>query len=261
MVKSQIEAFIAECADVSNIQDIADALGSAVLADIIAEATPILGVITSSGKTALAAKQVVSDGYSLYRSSDYIKGFLRGDPEAAAIAVQTIIKRDLAKHSVDLARQAAATGTKVAGLFADFGTATTAAIGMANAMASLGLKLFALGLDIKDMRAGNRHLLAPTTLTLAVFEDCPILGCYLITCANTSDVANMFVADIGLPGWMDKVEALKRNQMDPLIKLATAHIAGSHLQLEGLSSNKGTHAEKSFFASIKSSAMKRLHLA
>jgi hypothetical protein len=71
----------------------------------------------------------------------------------------------------------------------------------------------------------------------------------------------MFVADIGLPGWMDKVELMKKKQMDPLLKIANKNIMSSRLQLEGLSSNKGTHAKKGFFAGIKSKAMKQIGLS
>lgn len=174
--------------------------------------------------------------------------------------MQTIIQRDLAKHSVKLARQATATGMKIAGLFADMGTATTVGVGVANTLAGIGLELVSLGIDIKDMRAGNKRLSKPDTLDLTVFEDCPILGCYLITCADTSAVANFFVADIGLPGWMDRVEQMKKKQMDPLLKIATKNIESSRLQLEGLSSDKGTHSKKGFFAGVKSKALKRVGL-
>ena len=40
--------------------------------------------------------------------------------------------------------------------------------------------------------------------------------------------------------------------MDPLLKIAAKDIQKSRLQLEGLSSNKGTHMEKGFFAKKKS---------
>jgi len=172
-----------------------------------------------------------------------------------------IIKRDLAKHSVKLAQHAGATGAKLAGLFADYGAAATAAIGLANTLASNGLELASLGVDIKDLRAGNKRLAKPDSLDMTVFEDCPILGCYLLTCADTSSVANFFVADIGLPGWMDKVEQMKKNQMDPMLKIATKDIESSRLQLEGLSTNKGTHSKKGFFAGIKSKALRRVRLA
>lgn len=260
-MQQAFQDFMTQCADVDGIGDIVEAIGSEAVKDLIAEVTPVLGVITSGAKLVKAGKTVAEDGYNLYKSSDYKKGFLRGDPYAAAEAVQIIIKRDLAKNSVKLAQQAAATGTKIAGLFADLGTATTAGVGIANTIASIGLELASLGLDIKDMRAGNARLVKPDSLDLTVFEECPLLGCYLITCADTSSVANFFVADIGLPGWMDKVEQMKKKQMDPMLKIATKNIESSRLQLEGLSPNKGTHSKKGFFASAKSKAMKKIGLA
>lgn len=244
--------FIAECAGVDSIQDIVSVVTSEVTKQLIAEVTPFIGVAVSGAKLALATKTVVQDGYNLYKSEEYSKGFLRGDPVAAAEAIQIVIKRDLARHSIELAQQATVTGAKIAGLFADFGTATNAGIGLANSIATLGLQLAGLGIEIKDMRAGNRRLGTPATLDLTVFEECPILGCYLLTCSDTSTVANLFVADIGLPGWMDRVEMMKKTQMDPMIKIAAKNIQASRLQLDGLQSNKGTHMEKSFFSKIRS---------
>lgn len=253
--------FMVECADVENIQDVIGVIGEQALSDLVGEVTPVLGVLVSGGKLAKAGKTVAQDGYNLYKSGQYKKGFLRGDPSAAAEAIQAIIRRDLAKHSVQLAQQSAATGMKIAGLFADMGVATTVGVGIANTLASIGLELASLGVDIKDMRAGNSRLARPDSLDLTVFEECPLLGCYLLTCADTSSVANFFVADIGLPGWMDKVEQMKKKQMDPLLKIATKNIEASRLQLEGLASNKGTHSKKGFFASMKNSALKRVGLA
>ncbi len=257
-IKAAVEAFITDCADVENIQEVMAVIGGEALSELIAEITPIIGVLFSAGKLAKATKTVVEDAYNLYKFDGYRSGFRPGDPQAAADAIKTIIQRDLTRHSIDLARQTVATGTKIAGLFADMGTATTVGIGAANALAGLGLRLFALGLDIKDMRAGNKRLATPATLDLTVFGDCPILGCYLLTCADTSAVANMFVADIGLPGWMDRVEAMKRNQMEPLLKIASKAIDSSPLQLEGLASDKGTHTKKGFFAGIKAKVAKKI---
>ena len=73
-------------------------------------------------------------------------------------------------------------------------------------------------------------------------------------------MANLFVADIGLPGWMDKVEILKKTKMDPLLTIATKAISESRLQLENLASNKGTHEVPGYFARKKQSAMKFLGL-
>lgn len=260
-MKQAFEDFMTECAGVDGIGDVIEVIGGEAMAELVAEVTPVLGVLYSGGKLAKAAKTVAEDGYHLYKSSGYKQGFLRGDPYAAAEAVQDIIRRDLAKNSVKLARQATATGMKIAGLFADLGTATTVGVGVANTLAGLGLELASLGIDLKDLRAGNKRLATPDALDLTVFSECPVLGCYLITCADTSSVANFFVADIGLPGWMDKVEAMKKKQMDPMLKIATKAIESSRIQLEGLSADKGTHSKKGFFAGIKSKAIKQIGLS
>lgn len=253
-----LKAFVTNCTGIDNMDEVVAAIGGEAAAELAAEITPVLGILVSSGKLAQATKAVVEDGRNLYKFESYKSGFRPGDPQAAADAIKTIIERNLARHSVDLARQSLATGTKIAGLFADLGTVTNAAIGMASTLASVGLKLFALGLDIKDLRAGNARLAQPATMDLTIFGECPILGCYLLTCSDTSQVSNMFIADIGLPGWMDSLEAMKKKQMAPLLKIATQAIQASPLQLEGLSSNKGTHAEQGFYARTKAKMVKMI---
>lgn len=251
-LKQATESFIAECADIDNIADIIAVIGGEAMADLIGEVAPYVGILLSAKKLAAATKAVAEDGYNLYKQSYRREGFRVGDPLAAADSIRTIIERDLTRHSLDLTRQAVATGAKIGGLFADFGTATTAAIGAGNALAGLGLMLYGLGLEIKDMRAGNKRLKSPDTLDATVFGECPILGCYLITCSDTSSVINLFIADVGLPGWQDKVEKLKKEKMEPLEKVAKKAIKSSRLQLEGLQSDKGTHNKKDFFGKIKS---------
>ena len=220
------------------------------------KAASVLGIIFSADKLALATKKVVEDGHNLYKHAERKEGFRPGDPAAACDAVKTLIQRDLGKHSVDLARQATATGAKIAGACVDLGTGTNAALGTANALAGLGLRLFQLGIDIKDLRAGNARLKKPDSIDHTVFAECPILGCYLLTCADTSSVANLFISDIGLPGWMDKVEKMKKEKMGPLLKVASKAIDSSNLQLDGLQSNKGTFVKKGFFAQVKAKAVK-----
>ena len=94
--------FMAQCANVSGIEDIVAAIGSEAVKNLVAEVTPVLGVLTSGAKLVKAGKTVAEDSYNLYKSSDYKQGFLRGDPYAAAEAIQIIIKRDLARHSARL---------------------------------------------------------------------------------------------------------------------------------------------------------------
>lgn len=78
------QSFIVDCAGVDNIQDIVSVVTSEVAKQLIAEVTPFIGVAVSGGKLALATKTVVQDGYNLYKSEEYAKGFLRGDPDHQA---------------------------------------------------------------------------------------------------------------------------------------------------------------------------------
>ncbi|HWA15758.1 MAG TPA: hypothetical protein VG817_04955, partial [Gemmatimonadales bacterium] len=172
-------------------------------------------------------------------------------PYAAAVAVQTIIKRDLARHTVDATRQTAVFGAKLASLFVDFGAATSSVVGLCNATATLAIELASIGIDYKEMKAGNKLLESPNAITLDVFTACPLLGCYLITCSDDSALANFFVADIGLPGWMDKVEKIKKTQLGPLQAVARKAITSSRIELVGLQSNKGMIEKKGGLALAK----------
>lgn len=251
VVKTHSEELIKIAMNLHDISDVVAALTGEVMHQLISEMTPLIGVFTSSYKSVKSWRAVVANARDLYKSDYYLEGVLPGDPQAAAEAVIVIIKRFLAANTADATRNTVAASTKIAGLFADMGTATTAAIGAASALSKLIQELYVLGRDYTEMKAGNKRLDDPAKLDMTVFHDCPILGCYLISCSDTSMVANFFVADMGLPGWMDKVEAMKKNQLDPLIKNANKAIVSSHLTLQGLKANKGTFAEKSTFANLK----------
>jgi hypothetical protein len=251
LIKTHAMELIQTSMNLHDISDVVDALTGSVLSQLVSEITPLLGVLTSSYKSVQSWRAVVVNARDLYKSDYYLEGALPGDPQAAAEAVVVIIKRFLAANTADAVRNTASASTKIAGLFADMGTATTAAIGTASALSKLIQELYILGRDYKEMKAGNKRLIDPGTLDMTVFTDCPLLGCYLISCSDTSMIANFFVADMGMPGWMDKVEKMKKTQLDPLIKNANKAIVSGHLSLDGLKSNKGTFKEKTMFAQMK----------
>jgi hypothetical protein len=238
-VKEMAKQFIAVCSDIHDFDDLIQALGSDVINELTSELVPYLTLLMSGVKSARAWKAVYEDGTNLYRSDNWKEGVLPGDPLAAAIAVQVIIKRDLVRHTVDATRHTAVLSTKIASLFVDFGAATSSVIGLANACATLAIELASIGIDYKELKAGNKLLESPGAVTIEVFSACPLLGCYLIACSDDSSLANFFIADIGLPGWMDKVEKIKKTQLGPLQAVASKAIKSSRIELIGLSSNKG----------------------
>jgi hypothetical protein len=247
--------FLQICMDLDDINEVTAALTVELAQQLIHEVTPFIGVLTSGYKSVKYWRAVVKGARELYKSDYYLEGVLPGDPLAAAEAVKVVIERYIAANTIEASRNTAAAATKIAGLFADLGTATTAAVGAASALAKLILTLYELGRDWKEMNAGNKLLQDPAAIDLNVFKICPLLGCYVIACSDTSNVANFFVSEIGLPGWMDKVERLKKQQLDPLIKISNRAIVNSRLHLEGLKSTKGTIKEKGFSDKIKANVV------
>jgi hypothetical protein len=222
--------------------EVAAALGD-IIEPIVKEVVPLFGLLYSSYKSVQSWRAVVSNARDLYKADYYLKGALPGDPLAAAEAVNVTIKRFLATNTADAVRNTASASAKVAGLFADLGTATTASIGAASALASLIQSLAIMGREYREMKAGNRRLKDPGTLDATVFSNCPVLGCYLLSCSDTFMVVNFLVKDMGSTDWMTNVEAMKK-RLEPLIENATKAIVSSHLTLQGLQANKGTFEKK-----------------
>jgi len=241
---------ISICGGVHDFSELKDAVTGDAMHAAIGEMAPFLGILTSAYGCVKSWKEVFESGYGLYKNNEAKLDVLPGDPRAAADAIITLLERKLANDSVTAARNTAALASKIGGLFADFGTGTTAAIGAVNAAASLAQQLAMLGLDYSDKKAGN-DLLKQDKIDLNVFKACPILGCYIIVCSDTSNVLNFFVADIGLPNWMDRVEDMKKNSLDRLIKDANKFIVASRLHLEGAPTNKGIEVQKTFSQKVK----------
>ena len=240
------EKLLTACTGIHSISTLKEVLGGDALHTFIGEVTPLIGILTSGYNSCKNWYAVIQGVHTLYKYDDYRLTVLPGDPQAAVDAIQEIIQRNLARDTVNASRNTAAFGTKIAGLFADFGTATTTAIGIANSVASIAMTLCSIGMDIKEMIDANKILEDPSQLDLNVFKASSLLGCYLLTCSDTSSVINISLAEIGTPGWMDKVEKLKKKGFDKLIKLAKKEIKSSRLHLDGLKSDKGTHSDMGY---------------
>ncbi|ALN57929.1 MULTISPECIES: hypothetical protein [Lysobacter] len=260
-IQEAAQAFAADAAGVGNFNELVAALGQESAGQLLKEIIPWVGLVYTTINWAKASKQVITDAHHLYRikAGDFRSGFRDGTPQAAVDSVQQIIKRELYVGGIDWANQTVGFGTKVAGVFIDMGTATTLGPGIATFIADWLLKLTVIGMDIKQMKAGNRWLQNPGDLSIKVFEECPILGCYLLISADTSSVANLFVADIGLPNWMTQVEQMYESKIEPTVRYARDLVDRSNLQLEGVSGRAQpakTHVKKDFFLKSKAKAAK-----
>lgn len=258
-LRAQAERLIVEAVGVDGIGDLLEAITNHAVEELIKEMVPYVGIITSSYKAGMAWKQVVEQARKELDWDSYTKVVLPGDPLAACAAVRKILRRNLARDTTSATIHTAAVASKIGSLAGDFGSgAAGAVIGLASGLASLAVQLTQLGIDIREMRAGNRRLSSPDTLDASIFKECPLVGSYLIAYSPASMVLGFFVAEIGLPGWMDKIEQFKKQGLDPLVETAEDQIARSNITMTGFHSGKGAPVEKSIAQKVSSLSYKNL---
>jgi len=258
-LRAQAERLIVETVGVDSIGDLLEAITSHAVEELIKEMVPYVGIITSSYKAGMAWKQVVQQARKELDWDSYTSVVLPGDPLAACAAVRKILRRNIARDTTSATIHTAAVASKIAGLAGDFGSgATTTVIGLASGLASLAVELTQLGVDIREMRAGNRRLANPDTLDATIFRECPLVGSYLIAYSPTSMVLGFFVAEIGLPGWMNKIEQFKKQGLDPLVETAEDQITRSRITISGFHSGKGAPVEKTIGQKVSSLSFKNL---
>ena len=71
-------------------------------------------------------------------------------------------------------------------------------------------------------------------------------------------VLNFFVADIGLPGWMTRIEQFKKQGLDPIVDTAEAQITRSRISITGFHTGKGFVADKSIGEKVNSLSFKNM---
>ena len=251
-LRAQAQQMILEAVGV-DLGDLLEVITNNALEQLIQEMMPYVGIVTSSYKAANAWKAVVQQARKDLGWDAYTDFVLPGDPLAACAGVRTILKRNIARDTVQATIQTAAVATKIAGLAGDFGSgATTTVIGLASGLASLAVELTQLGIDIREMRAGNKRLAKPETLDKSIFTECPLVGSYLIAYSPTSMILNFFVADIGLPGWMTRIEQFKKQGLDPVIETAEQQITRSRITVTGFHTGKGVVADQSIRDKVSS---------
>lgn len=232
---AQARAMVADAVGI-DMPELVGIITSEAVEELVKEMTPYVGLFTSAGKAAIAWKQVIEGARAELGWDEYTTMILPGDPLAACDAVRVILKRNIARSTTQAGIHTTALATKIAGMAGDMGSGvTTTVIGLASGLASLAVELTQLGIDIREMKAGNLALESPGDIDKSIFTKCPLLGSYFIARSPTSMVLGFFVADIGLPGWMNRVEEFKRKGLDPIIEVAADQITRSRITVEGVS--------------------------
>jgi hypothetical protein len=258
-LRGQAEELVRQAVGVDSLEDLIEIITNHAVEELVKEMMPYVGIITSSIKAASAWKAVIDQARKELGWDDYTEAVLPGDPLAACKAVRTILRRNIARDTTQATIQTAAVASKIATLAGDFGSgAGGAIIGLASGLASLAVELTQLGIDIREMRAGNKRLEKPHMMDKSVFVECPLIGSYFLAYSPASMVLNFFIADIGLPGWMDKVEKFKTEGLDPIVETAEEQITRSRITIVGVNTGKGIVADKTIKQKFESLNYKNL---
>jgi hypothetical protein len=171
-------------------------------------AIPCLGSIEGGARAIWYFGNAAERAWTSYKTAQKAAVIRAGDPRAACLAVVEIIDRarneNVVKGSINATHAAASAGM----FFVDGGAISGPALAAAKACANLCQSLYLWARDIKEMIKGNEALGDPDNLNGDVFKISPVLGSYLMTESNTSDLVSFMIADVGLPGWMSKIETL-----------------------------------------------------
>ncbi len=199
-------------------------------------AVPCLGSIESGAQAVRYFGQAARRAWQEHQVKNKSAVVRSGDPLAACGAIREMLDRarneNLVKGSINAAHAATTAGM----FFVDGGAISGPVAGAAKTIANLCQSLYLWARDIHEMLDGNDALKNADKLNVDVFKDSPILGAYLLTESNTSDLLSFMIADIGLPGWMTKIEQI-RPDLEYVQNHAGKLIRGSRLKLNGLSTN------------------------
>jgi len=199
-------------------------------------AIPCLGSMESGAKAIWNFGNAAERAWVSHKVSQKSAVIRSGDPRAGCHAVVEIIDRamneNLVKGSINASHAAVSAGM----FFVDGGAVSGPAAAAAKACANLCQSLYLWARDIKEMIKGNEALSDAESLNGDVFKISPILGAYLMTESNTSDLVGFMISDIGLPNWMDKIELLLPD-LNYVQNKAGKLIRKSRLKLDGLQTN------------------------
>jgi len=237
-LQTVIQSIMGELPAATHNEIIQQVFGNTV-ENFIFEVTPLLGMVSSGAQATMdwvgVARNIHSATVMESRAVD-VRG---GDPSAALQAMTAVIDRQIKKQAADGAIRTTAFAAKAASAAADFGTATTAAVGAVESVALLLNTLVDIVVDAKQMVAGNK-LILEQKIDLDLFNTCPILGCYYIAVQDHSTIMNFEIASMGRENWRQEAERL-RYAIKPVLSKASDLISKSRIGIKGMDNAKGVY--------------------
>lgn len=217
--------------------EVQGALGP-VFNEFLVNVTPFVGTIKSGGQAIIKWGQAAKGLYSRHQFGEARGSFAPGDPAAAFDAILEIQTREIRTYATSASIYTVSAAAKAAFTAADFGAISGPVLGAAETLALLVQKIYLFAREWNEMKAANA-LLVRGECDFNLFKTCPLLGCYLIACSNSSHVIDIAVGDYGRAGWKFEVEAMAK-KAQPVFEKARSVIQDSRYEIVGLRGTKGT---------------------
>ncbi|MBS1644683.1 MAG: hypothetical protein JST36_06550 [Bacteroidetes bacterium] len=214
------------------------ALGSGA-ADFAMDCAPLIGTLTSGGKTAWNLIQMIFcqlDGMEMEERRGDVRP---GDAGAALNAIIRIIDEEIVRNGKEAAIHGSAFAAKAALLCAM--VPGDSVVGATEGLLMLIHNLYELAKKYKQMNAANDQITAGQ-IDVSIFNTCPILGCYYICVQGDFTIMNFDVANMGKTNWTQEVLRLK-HALQPVKKKAQDFIANSPIIVEGMDKMQGVYQE------------------
>jgi hypothetical protein len=187
------------------------------MTELAASLTPFLGVITSAAGVLKSSYALIRDEYRVEQMRMHQERSLAvEDPARAMEAITRMLERERTNEVFNVTRGIAECGGKLAGVLADGGTATTAAIGLASAVLKLINILRLVLRDVTERRAANRLMLSATITGPDLFDACPVMGAYMICCVPTSVMLNSIFDRFFERGVLGEIERTTKHHLVPI---------------------------------------------
>lgn len=209
----------------------------------LTEMVPFFGLIYDGLKTAWQWKKY----HDFVSNKALFPGFLQAcsgdapDIRAAIEAVRTYLETRMAAQLTLASIQTATFGAKVGTFFADGGVASHAALTGIKAALKAYLTLQFAYDEYREMKAAQTLMSQPDA---GLFKACPLLGCYMVTSCDHSDLLNMFDGRRELSKYWQFEAMHYIREINKLRDMAREYIKQANIELVGPESAHDTLANK-----------------
>lgn len=208
--------------------DLKAILPSVLDPSILSNIAPFVGIVRAGERLIQHIRDFYGTALQRYRSIRAVAALHGGDARAAGEAVKKMLQKALVAGALDIGRTASQFTVGLASACIDGGMV----VNLIASVQKLIQRLVLIGLDISERDAAMTYL-RNGQFDRGVFEKSPLLGCYYLTCSNTSDIVGLLAAPGGDEDWMSKVEKSKK-YIDPLLASAREQIQKSRLEVVGI---------------------------